>query len=144
MLMPMTVGVTEMLAVVALLNQFMVVALVFTDTLALVSPHTVAFTLDTVTGVWANMPAVVVTLHIPDVMVTGNVFKPNELAVAVVLLVVFPLNQLNAVPLVVTLTLAVPKPQTVVKLLVTVMGAMANIPAVVMALQPPADETVTV
>ena len=142
--MPMTVGVTEMLAVVALLNQFMVVALVFTDTLALVSPHTVAFTLDTVTGVWANMPAVVVTLHIPDVMVTGNVFKPNELAVAVVLLVVFPLNQLNAVPLVVTLTLAVPKPQTVVKLLVTVMGAMANIPAVVMALQPPADETVTV
>ena len=140
----MTVGVTEMLAVVALLNQFMVVALVFTDTLALVSPHTVAFTLDTVTGVWANMPAVVVTLHIPDVMVTGNVFKPNELAVAVVLLVVFPLNQLNAVPLVVTLTLAVPKPQTVVKLLVTVMGAMANIPAVVMALQPPADETVTV
>ena len=70
MLMPMTVGVTEMLAVVALLNQFMVVALVFTDTLALVSPHTVAFTLDTVTGVWAKTPTVVVVRQpTPEVMV---------------------------------------------------------------------------
>lgn len=90
-----------MLAVEALLNQRIVGALVFTEILVLINPHTVAFTPLTVGMAMALTVTVVVALHKPDDTVAINTLLPNETGVNMAGLVVCPLLQAKLVPLVV-------------------------------------------
>lgn len=100
-MIPNTLGVTDTLAVEALLNQRIVGALVFTEILVLINPHTVALTPLTVGMEMALTVTVVTALQSPEETVATNTLLPNETGINVAGLVVCPLLQAKLVPLVV-------------------------------------------
>lgn len=134
--MPILAGTTDIEAVLAPLNQLMVLPLVKRLILAEFEPQTVAFTPCTVIGDCTNMPTVVVALQTPEVTVAVKLFKPNAIGVNVAGLEACPLLQAKAAPLVVSVYAVGEIPHIVgTTLAAMVTGAVAVSPTDVITLQ---------